>query len=115
MKLHFYPELTTVCETTFNGKRDKPTKRYKFLVIEHDNPDDIPLEYQNPKEWDTGSEVAKELNDYFKEGKVDQITRKGLEMGTKYRIQFSKRSSYNQPTSPSFLAFCMKHFRLVYQ
>jgi hypothetical protein len=87
MKLHFHPDLTTVYDTTFNGKRDKPTRRFKFLVTEHDNPDDIPLEYQTPKEWDTGSEVAKELNDYFNEGKVDlQITRKGLEMGTKYRI-----------------------------
>jgi hypothetical protein len=87
MKLHFYPELTTTMQTTFNGKRDKPTTRFKFTVTEHDNADDIPLEYQSPKEWDTGSEVAKELKDYFNEGKVDlQITRKGLEMGTKYRI-----------------------------
>ena|SRR5436189_6458101 len=87
MKLHFYPELTSITETTFNGKRDKPTTRFKFMVTEHDNTDNIPLEYQNPKEWDTGSEVAKELNDYFNENKVDlQITRRGLDKGTKYRI-----------------------------
>ncbi len=87
MKLHFYPELTTTMETTFNGKRDKPTTRFKFMVTEHDNAEDIPLEYQNAKQWDTGSEVAKELNDYFNENKLDlQITRKGVDTSTKYRI-----------------------------
>src|SRR2546426_3014176 len=62
MKLHFYPERTTTIETTFNGKRDKPTTRFKFMVTEYDNPANIPLEHQDAKEWDTGSEVAKELN-----------------------------------------------------
>ncbi len=87
MKLHFYPDLTTTMETTFNGKREKPTTRFKFMVTEHDNAEDIPLEYQNAKQWDTGSEVAKELNDYFNENKLDlQITRKGVDTSTKYRI-----------------------------
>jgi hypothetical protein len=57
------------------------------MVTEHANADDIPLEYQNPKEWETGFEVAKELNDNFNENKVDlQITRKGPDTSTKYRI-----------------------------
>lgn len=87
MKLHFYPELTTTIETTFNGNRDKPTTRFKFMVTEHDNPANIPLEKQDAKEWDTGPEVAKELNDYFNENKLDlQITRKGLDTNTKYKI-----------------------------
>ncbi|MGB7954780.1 MAG: hypothetical protein WCF23_12445 [Candidatus Nitrosopolaris sp.] len=56
------------------------------MVTEHYYVDDIPSEYQNPKECDTGSEVTKELNDYFNENKVDlQIIRKGIDKGTKYR------------------------------
>jgi len=87
MKLHFYPELTTTMETTFNGKRDKPTMRFKFMVTDHDKAGDIPLEYQNAKEWDTGSEVAKELREYFEKNQYDlQITRRGVDIGTKYRI-----------------------------
>ncbi len=87
MRLHFYPELTTTTETTFNGKRDKPTMRFKFMVTDHDKAGDISLEYQNAKEWDTGSEVAKELREYFEKNQYDlQITRRGLDKGTKYRI-----------------------------
>src|SRR5437016_3861463 len=80
MKLHFYPGLTSTMETTFNGKRKKPATRFKFMVTEHNNSNDVPLDQQNPKEWDTGSEVAKELKEWFNDGKVDlQITRKGLD------------------------------------
>jgi hypothetical protein len=87
MKLHFYPELTKLDQTTFTGKRDKPTTRYKFMVTEHENPDYIPIGRQDRKEWDTGPEVAKELKEWFNEGKVDlQITRRGLDTSTKYRI-----------------------------
>jgi hypothetical protein len=87
MRLHFYPELTTTNETTFNGMRDKPVRRFKFMATNHDIADEIPLERQEAQEWTTGPEVAKELNEYFSQGIVDlQITRKGLDKSTKYRI-----------------------------
>lgn len=57
------------------------------MVTEHGNPANIPLEQQDAKEWETGLEVAKELNDDFNENKLNlQITRKGLDTNTKYRI-----------------------------
>ena len=82
MKLHFYPELTTMTETTINGKRDKPTTRFKFM-----NTTMPPTFPWNNKMQRGGKQVAKELNDYFNENKVDfQITRIGLDTSTKCRI-----------------------------
>jgi hypothetical protein len=87
MKLHFYPELTTTTETTSNGKRDKPTTRFRFMVTDHHKAGDIALAYQNAKEWDTSSEVARELREYFERNQYNlQTTRRGLDKGTKDRI-----------------------------